>query len=62
MSPLTDPFRVLRPLTGPDGTRLGSYYSLPELEKQGVGPVSRLPEYPDRAGVGAAQLRWPQDQ
>ena len=43
MSPLTDPFRVLRPLTGPDGTRLGSYYSLPELEKQGVGPVSRLP-------------------
>jgi aconitate hydratase len=26
-----------------DGNRTGKFYSLPELEKQGVGPVSKLP-------------------
>jgi aconitate hydratase len=43
MSHLSDPFETLTPLTGADGQALGSYYSLPKLESQGVGPISRLP-------------------
>ena len=36
----------------------GRFYSLPALEKAGVGPVSRLPVvHPAGAGGGAAQLR-----
>ncbi|WP_309381298.1 aconitate hydratase AcnA [Cerasicoccus frondis] len=38
MSELADPFNVLTELSGQ-----GFYYSLPELEKSGVGPVSSLP-------------------
>lgn len=34
-------FNTLRPFSS--GSRTGSLHSLPELEKQGVGPVSRLP-------------------
>src|SRR5258708_5846493 len=28
---------------GPGANRTGQFYSLPQLEKEGVGPVSRLP-------------------
>ena len=38
--------------------RQGTFYSLPALEKAGVGPVSKLPvSHPARARIGAAQLR-----
>lgn len=37
-----DPFGVLRSLTFRPGVE-GKYYSLPELERAGVGPISRLP-------------------
>ncbi len=37
MTQHNDPFNVLQPLNG------GQYYSLPELEKSGVGKISRLP-------------------
>ncbi len=38
----SDPFGVLRSLTIRPGVE-GKYYSLPELERAGVGPISRLP-------------------
>ena len=37
-----NPFGALQPFDGGDGRRL-QFYSLPQLEKAGVGPVSRLP-------------------
>ncbi len=39
---LANPFQTLTPFTGPHGEK-GHYYSLPALEKAGIGPVSRLP-------------------
>ncbi|MCH8474672.1 MAG: aconitate hydratase [Opitutales bacterium] len=42
MSANHDTFQVIRPLTI-DGEEKGIYYSLPELEKAGVGKISRLP-------------------
>ncbi|GHB96475.1 aconitate hydratase AcnA [Cerasicoccus arenae] len=38
MTKLADPFNVVKELSD-----AGVYYSLPELEKKGVGPVSKLP-------------------
>ncbi len=38
---MSDPFNTRRTLVS--GPKSGTYYSLPELEKLGVGPVSRLP-------------------
>lgn len=39
---MADPFQSLRTFEGYQGTT-GNYYSLPALEEQGVGPISRLP-------------------
>src|SRR5918997_3731809 len=38
----TNPFNALQEFTTEGGAR-GKFYSLPQLEKDGVGPVSRLP-------------------
>ncbi len=38
---MTNPFNSLQPFAS--GSSAGKLYSLPELEKQGVGPISRLP-------------------
>jgi len=38
----TDPFKTLRSFEPSKGTQ-ASYYSLPALEEQGVGKISRLP-------------------
>ena len=43
MSQLPNPFQTLSELKSPGGQSLGHYYSLPALESQGVGSVSRLP-------------------
>lgn len=40
MTQLSNPFDTLKTLKGNSGYR---YYSLPELEKQGIGSISRLP-------------------
>jgi len=40
--PTTDPFKTLRSFEPSKGTS-ASYYSLPALEEQGVGAISRLP-------------------
>ncbi len=42
MTEVRDSFSTLKALEGPSG-HLGHYYSLPELEKAGVGKISRLP-------------------
>src|SRR5712692_5169680 len=42
MPELQNPFNALQSFTFGPG-RTGRFYSLPELEKQGVGPISRLP-------------------
>src|SRR5947209_11770324 len=42
MPELQNPFHSLQSFQFGPG-RTGRFYSLPELEKQGVGPVSRLP-------------------
>ena len=42
MPELTDPFHVLSNFEITSSQK-GFFYSLPELEKQGVGPISRLP-------------------
>jgi aconitate hydratase len=39
---MNDPFKTLRSFSLSDGKQ-ASFYSLPALEEQGVGPVSRLP-------------------
>ena len=42
----------------PGSGKKGKFYSLPALEKAGIGKISRLPvSHPHRAGIGAAQLR-----
>ncbi|MEM0967448.1 MAG: aconitate hydratase [Verrucomicrobiota bacterium] len=38
---MNNPFNSLQPFKS--GNSSGKFYSLPELEKQGVGPISRLP-------------------
>ena len=44
------------------GGKTGQYYSLPALEKAGLGKISRLPRQPaHRARIGAAQLRRQED-
>lgn len=43
MSQSTDPFNTFSELHNENGDSLGHYYSLPKLEKQGMGPISRLP-------------------
>ena len=40
--PTTDPFKTLRSFEPTKGTS-ASYYSLPALEEQGLGKISRLP-------------------
>lgn len=42
MPEISDPFSTFKALEGPQGT-LGYYYSLPDLEKAGLGKISRLP-------------------
>ena len=42
MSASLDPFESLREFAW-DSDRTGKYYSLPALEKAGIGPISRLP-------------------
>ncbi len=40
------------------GGRTGTFYSLPRLEEEGLGAISRLPvSHPDRSRVAPAQLR-----
>jgi len=43
MSQLPNPFNTLSELRSSNGSSLGHYYSLPKLEAQGVGKISRLP-------------------
>jgi aconitate hydratase len=44
MNSLSDPFKTLKVLKDPvSGQSLGHYYSLPDLELQGMGKISRLP-------------------
>jgi len=43
MSQLPNPFNTLSELKSKSGSSLGYYYSLPQLEAQGVGEISKLP-------------------
>lgn len=36
-------FNTLQEFTFTDGTKRGTYYALPQLEREGVGPISKLP-------------------
>lgn len=40
---ITNPFQTLRELNSPVAGKKGFYYSLPALEQQGLGRISRLP-------------------